>query len=107
MRGVSSAPRTDLSSGRATAAAVRRVWRREAIVNVTCPELPVSRSRGTTHGSSLDRLRLEIDEVDDRIVALLDARARLALGVARLKQQEKLAIHDPDRERRVLDRLAL
>jgi chorismate mutase / prephenate dehydratase len=83
------------------------VWRREAIVNVTCPELPVSRSRGTTHGSSLDRLRLEIDEVDDRIVALLDARARLALGVARLKQQEKLAIHDPDRERRVLDRLAL
>ncbi len=54
---------------------------------------------------SLAELRRGIDAIDDRIVALLNERARLARRVARVKAGEHRPVYDPDRERRVLDRL--
>jgi chorismate mutase/prephenate dehydratase len=55
---------------------------------------------------SLDDLRNRIDDVDDRILRLLDERARVVGEVARFKREENLPTYDPERERLVLDRLA-
>lgn len=55
---------------------------------------------------SLDDLRRRIDAIDDQILTLLDQRADVVAGVAREKQARSLPLHDPEREREVLDRLA-
>ncbi|HZU85008.1 MAG TPA: prephenate dehydratase [Polyangiaceae bacterium] len=55
---------------------------------------------------SLDDLRKRIDDVDDRILKLLDERARVVGEVARVKRDANLPTYDPERERQVLDRLA-
>jgi chorismate mutase len=51
---------------------------------------------------SLDGLRKRIDELDEQIVRLLNARARCALAIGELKDQLGLEIYQPDRERQVL-----
>jgi chorismate mutase/prephenate dehydratase len=55
---------------------------------------------------SLDDLRRRIDAIDDQILALLEQRADVVALVAREKQDKSLPVHDPERERGVLDRLA-
>ncbi len=55
---------------------------------------------------ALDDLRKLIDDLDDRILKLLDERARVVGDVARAKREANLPTYDPDRERMVLDRLA-
>ena len=52
--------------------------------------------------SKLESLRSEIDALDGQLVELLNRRARLALDVAQVKQQE---MYHPEREARVLDRV--
>jgi chorismate mutase len=51
---------------------------------------------------TLDQLRREIDELDERLVALLNARAARALDIGRLKEALGYEIYQPDREREVL-----
>ena len=53
----------------------------------------------------LDDLRTKIDEVDERIVRLLDDRARLARRIGEIKLQRGLDAYAPARERKVLDRV--
>lgn len=56
----------------------------------------------------LRRLRLRIDELDQRIVALLNERATVALEVGRAKAAlGRRAIRDLEREREVLIRIAM
>jgi chorismate mutase/prephenate dehydratase len=56
---------------------------------------------------ALHSTRKQIDAVDDAILDLLAKRASLAQEVARVKRAAKApAFHDPERERRVLERLA-
>ena len=50
--------------------------------------------------------RGEIDEIDCRIVELLNARARLALSIRELKPRANLALFDPKREEEIFARLA-
>ena len=50
----------------------------------------------------IDDLRQRIDEIDERLVELLNARAGCALEIGRLKEELGLAIYQPDRERQVL-----
>lgn len=54
----------------------------------------------------LDDLRKRIDELDDRILELLDKRARVVADVGAAKKNADLPTYDPDRERLILDRLA-
>jgi chorismate mutase-like protein len=56
--------------------------------------------------SHLDDLRRDIDEVDREILQLLARRMQLVLQVGDYKRKHHLAIYDPDRERRMLERLA-
>jgi chorismate mutase len=51
-------------------------------------------------------LRGRIDEVDCRIVGLLNERANLALEIRGLKPQVNLSLYDPKREEEIFANLA-
>jgi len=53
----------------------------------------------------LKRLRKEIDEIDNKIVELLDKRAEIAINIAHIKRNEKAKFYSPEREREILERL--
>lgn len=54
----------------------------------------------------MESLRRQIDEIDGRLVALLNERTRLALEIGRLKRDEGGEVYVPTRERAVLERVA-
>jgi|APCry1669188970_1035186.scaffolds.fasta_scaffold42982_2 chorismate mutase-like protein len=51
---------------------------------------------------SLNELRKRIDEVDQKLVALLNDRTRIAIEIGKLKESQGLEPYDPVREKRVL-----
>ncbi len=53
----------------------------------------------------LERLRREIDSLDERIVTLLNERMKVAVAIGEIKAGSGKAVLDPDRERRLLERL--
>lgn len=55
---------------------------------------------------SLEQLRGEIDQIDSRLVELLNQRARVASDVGRLKAGQDRDFHVPSREREVHERVA-
>jgi chorismate mutase/prephenate dehydratase len=56
--------------------------------------------------ANLDELRRRIDELDEQIVTLLNARAAAVVEIGRLKRATGAGVFAPDREREVLDRVA-
>jgi chorismate mutase len=46
--------------------------------------------------------RKKIDELDHKLVELLNQRATAAIGIGRLKRNTELPIYEPEREREVL-----
>lgn len=55
---------------------------------------------------SLDELRDEIEEIDAEIVESIARRTYVVESIARVKKERGMEIHDPDREEKVLDRVA-
>lgn len=53
----------------------------------------------------LERLRREIDEIDDKIVDLLNKRAEVVIDIAHIKRNEKAKFYSPEREREIIERL--
>lgn len=51
---------------------------------------------------TIDQLRQRIDELDERLVELLNERASCALRLGEIKQRLGLEIYQPDRESQVL-----
>src|SRR5262245_21933951 len=51
---------------------------------------------------SLSDWRRRIDELDPKLVELLNERSRCALEIGKLKQQQSLPLYQPDREKEVL-----
>ena len=49
--------------------------------------------------------RDRIDQLDEQIVSLLNQRAKMALEIGRIKEDLKLRIHVPERERQIYKRL--
>ncbi len=62
--------------------------------------------RWVTVDQELEALRCQIDAVDERILGLVAERVGLVLRVGELKRSSGAAVYDPERERRVLERLA-
>lgn len=56
--------------------------------------------------SRIDELRAAVDAVDDRLLELLVARARLAREIGAVKRATGVALVDPEREERIAERLA-
>src|SRR5512133_345047 len=57
-------------------------------------------------GKSLDKLRQEIDSIDDNILELLNRRAKVVLDVGRTKAEQQQDFYVPARERAIYDRLS-
>jgi chorismate mutase len=51
---------------------------------------------------SLEDWRRKIDEIDRRLVELLNERSRCVLEIGRLKKQDGRPLYQPDREQEVL-----
>ena len=49
----------------------------------------------------LENLRKEIDEIDEKIVELVNRRGEYALEVSKLKQENSIQIYDPAREKEI------
>lgn len=65
-----------------------------------------AKTKGTPLVPGLSDARKKIDALDDEILGLLAERASVAQEVAAVKRAAGMAVfHDPERERRVLDRL--
>jgi len=56
---------------------------------------------------SLEKLRRRIDDLDRKIIQLLNTRAKISLRIAKFKQRSGKSIYSPDREREVLRKIAL
>lgn len=54
---------------------------------------------------ALQPLRQQIDDLDQQIVQLLNARARVVVEVGKVKQQQNISIYAPDREKAVLEKV--
>lgn len=49
--------------------------------------------------------RKKIDEIDQRLVEILNQRAQAAQEIGRLKRQKNMPVYEPDRERIVLEQV--
>ena len=54
---------------------------------------------------SLDQLRKKIDQIDEKLVELINERARVVVEVGKLKQSEATPIYVPHREKAVIDKI--
>lgn len=54
---------------------------------------------------SIEKLRKKIDELDTGLVKLLNERARVVVEIGKIKNQSDEPIYDPNREKRVLDKI--
>ena len=59
-----------------------------------------------TPDEAIAALRAEIDALDDRLVPLLEARARVALALGEVKRAAGRPLRDAPREAEILSRLA-
>jgi chorismate mutase len=63
---------------------------------------PSRMAMARTHPMNLADWRRRIDEIDSKLVELLNARSRCALEIGKLKQAANLPLYQPDREKEVL-----
>jgi chorismate mutase len=54
---------------------------------------------------NIDDIRKEIDRLDNELLKIFNERAALALRIGEIKKQKGLAVYDPDREKRIFDRM--
>jgi chorismate mutase-like protein len=59
----------------------------------------------TTASTALARCRERIDEIDRRLVELLNERTSIVEEIGRVKRDAKLAIYEPKRETEVFDNI--
>jgi chorismate mutase len=50
-------------------------------------------------------LRLRIDQIDDQLMKLLNARSACAVEIGRIKRRAGMAVYQPEREKWILDRV--
>ena len=49
--------------------------------------------------------RSKIDEIDMKLLELLNERAKYAVQIGKIKAEKKIGVYDPERERFIIDRL--
>ena len=54
---------------------------------------------------SIEDWRRKIDEIDQKLVDLLNERSKCAIEIGKIKRAQNLRVHDPDRERQILNRI--
>lgn len=54
---------------------------------------------------NIDDIRQEIDRLDNELLQIFNERAALALKIGEIKKEKGLPVYDPDREKRIFDRM--
>jgi len=54
----------------------------------------------------LQELRNKIDEIDNNLIELFERRMDISAEVAEYKKRHNMPVHDPVREREILDKLS-
>ncbi|MFZ5800844.1 MAG: prephenate dehydratase [Candidatus Omnitrophota bacterium] len=54
---------------------------------------------------NLNSLRMKVDQVDAKIIRLLNERAKISLAIGKIKLKENRTVYSPDREKEILSRL--
>ena len=54
---------------------------------------------------SIEDWRKRIDEIDRKLLDLLNERSRCAIEIGKLKRAENVRVYDPEREREILQRV--
>lgn len=54
--------------------------------------------------TKLEKIRKQLDLIDDKIIKLLQKRAKLIIEVKEVKKNEKLKVKDPKREQFILEK---
>ena len=54
---------------------------------------------------SISDWRRRIDEIDQKLVELLNERSRCVIEIGKLKKHQNLRVYDPDREREIIRRV--
>lgn len=57
------------------------------------------------YAQKLSALRRQIDQADKKLLEALNARAAISMRIGALKREYGEAVHDPERENRLLDKL--
>tara|TARA_B100001996_G_scaffold103129_2_gene77463 strand:- start:13315 stop:13578 length:264 start_codon:yes stop_codon:yes gene_type:complete len=57
--------------------------------------------------NKIKELRNEIDSIDDRIIKLLEERSLVSKYIGKIKQSSGKEVLDSEREKEIIDRLAL
>src|ERR1035437_798817 len=65
----------------------------------------VLQGSGMSEADALKGLREKIDDLDHKLVELLNARARIVVDIGKVKQQHGTPVYAPDREKIVLERI--
>ena len=54
---------------------------------------------------SIEDWRRKIDEIDRKLVELLNERSKCAIEIGKIKRSQDLRVYDPEREREILRRI--
>lgn len=54
---------------------------------------------------TIDDIRQAIDRLDSELLRIFNERASLALAIGEIKKELDLPVYDPDREKRIFDRM--
>jgi chorismate mutase/prephenate dehydratase len=97
-----------MASSDITRASVSRKPKDLVVANPASPKNLASPTSPTSPANlaGLDRLRAQIDAINVKLVRLLNQRAKFAQAIGHLKQAGGAAIHQPARERAVLDKVS-
>ncbi|OLB21835.1 MAG: hypothetical protein AUI12_06930 [Acidobacteria bacterium 13_2_20CM_2_57_6] len=77
----------------------RRACRTRAVAQRSRSSRPLAARGGAMN---LSDWRRRIDEIDKKLVGLLNERSQCALEIGKLKQKAKIPLYQPDRENEVL-----
>ena len=53
----------------------------------------------------IDRIREEIDLLDEKLLEIFNQRASLALKIGEIKKEKGIPVYDPDREKRIFAKM--
>ena len=55
----------------------------------------------------IDDLRKKIDEIDLKLVKLLNQRGRYAIEIGKIKERDSIEVYDPQREQQVVENVQI
>src|SRR5947207_15897415 len=62
-------------------------------------------AKGPIWQMSIEDWRRKIDEIDRRLVELLNERSKCAIEIGKIKRAQHLRVYDPEREQEILQRI--